>query len=255
MYTGNYDETVDVYALALSYYQCKTYTPEKGEAHWQEPMVTPITTEMIEANKLTFCPDKNFKDWPRIIMQATSLRAVERPSSMEARERLANKYWAFISHIGRKMGLNKKKPNFKRRLVMTFGTPFVILLLIIVMVSLKCPSNKVTATPWKPVWFGGCYYCEPDEHLDNSGVENICVKNECFCKNGIVTESSTGNRTIEFTDTSKLLCNNDGAQKCISCDNGYYLSRDYKEDEVSCKLNQCKCEDTAINNFDNDQCY
>ena len=235
-----------VYALALSYYQCKTYTSEKGKVHWQEPMVTPITAQMIEANKLTFSADKNLKDWPQIIMQATSQRAVERPSSVEARERLGNKYLALLARVGRSLGLNKKKPNFKWRLAMIIGIPLVIISLIIVLVTLKCPSNKITSTPWKPVWFGGCYNCASDEHLDDSGTKNVCVKNECFCNNGFLFDSSAGNRTSELSDSSELPCNKNGAEKCASCYTGFHLYRDNKKDEISCKLNECICGETVL---------
>ena len=167
IYSGNYDESVDVFALALSYFQCKTYTSEKGKNHWQRPMKTPITNEMIKNNNLTFSNKKNYKVWPNIIIQATSLRPLERPSCMQARERLNNKYLASIAEIGRKMGLNRKKPNFKIRLTVIVGLPLALITLVILLFTLKCPEGKITSIPWKPVWFGGCKFCEeikPDYH-------------------------------------------------------------------------------------------
>ena len=217
--------------MALSYFQCKTYSTERGEAHWKKAMVTPITKAMITANKMTFSPLKNYRDWPDIMIEATSVRAIKRPSSMSARERLNNKYLSLLSHVGRQLGLNKKKANFKRRLCILIGVPSIILICIIILLTLKCPSDKITSTPWKPVWFGGCHDCKPDETLSKNNGENFCAKNQCFCDNGNLT-NSIGQRQ---------LCDKDQAQKCSSCESGYHLERDEDQRESRCILNQCTC--------------
>ena len=235
MYTGQYDETVDIYALALSYFQCKTYTSARGSEHWKTPMVTPLTQEMFKNNNLTFSPYvKNYLAWPQILTEATSQRPVERPSSTQIGERLNSKYLAKIAEIGRKMGLNRKKPNFYRRLFLIFGVPLIIMIVLIVMLTLKCPLDKITTTPWKPVWFGGCKSCALDQRLTTENGRKECIANICKCTNGsLVTEAR--NTTGKESNYGPLLCDVDNAEKCVSCNPGYHL-----ENEV-CKLNQCTC--------------
>ena len=248
MYSGEYDETVDIYALALSYFQCKTYTKERGEQHWQMQMITPLTMDMIKANQLVFSSTKNYKAWPQIICQATSSRPVERPSAQQCRERLENKYLALLSDTMRAMGLNPKKPNFKRKLFLYFGLPLIILAVVIAMVTIKCPDDKVTADPWKPRWFGGCLECPENQHLVRASqfsnvTKNYCKDNVCLCDHGhldkILDVETGGHKNI-----TALPCDSHKAQKCVGCDQGYHLEDD-KEDssQRKCLLNKCVCKE------------
>ena len=254
MFTGSYDETVDVYALALSYFQCKTYTKEKGKSHWHTKVNTPITSEMIKNEKLIFSPERNYEDWAQLVTEATSNRPVERPSSVALRQRLKNKYIALIAQVGRKLGLNKKKPNFKRKLFMIVGMPLIIFVLIIVLVSLKCPSDKITVKPWKPVWFGGCTDCKIDERLVNNGGANYCVKNQCFCNNGTMKyemkRSHVDKNNLEYDiDHSIQICDKNQAQKCVHCEPGFHIERNENSGESRCKLNQCSCSELTFDEF------
>lgn len=226
MYSGNYDESVDVYALALAYFQCKTYEKEKGPSHWQQAMVTPITEKIIfDENNLSFCQsEKNYKVWPRILMNCTSLKPTNRPTSTQIREQLDNKYLAMIADFGRIVGLNKKHPNFYTRLFIIIDLPIIILVVLIIMFSLPCPADKITSKPWKPKWFGGCHDCQIDEHLaqDLQG-KNICRKNVCKCTNGEISRNSS-NLGITLETIEPLLCDSHNAEKCIECYAGYHLT-------------------------------
>ena len=225
MFTGNYDETVDIYALTLSYYQCKTYTKEKGEAHWTTKMVTPITYNDIEEQGITFSSEKNYKAYRNILVTGTATRAVERPSAQQIRERLENKYLALLASTGRAMGLNPKKPSFKRKLFMYFGLPLIILTVLIVMVTLKCPDDRRTAEPWKPKWFGGCEECGTYETLVKE--ENLCRPNECLC---------------DYGEVDNTTCLKDGEQHCQKCNDGFHLVEENIHNKT-CVVNRCKCDE------------
>ena len=86
-----YDEKIDIYALFITYFQCKTYSPDKGSDHWKYA----IDHDKIKKNyeTLTFSPEKNFKAWKELMIAGTDKDPTIRPSAFKIKGYLDSKFY------------------------------------------------------------------------------------------------------------------------------------------------------------------
>ena len=86
-----YDEKIDIYALFITYFQCKTYSPDKGSDHWKYA----IDHDKIKKNyeTLTFSPEKNFKAWKELMIAGTDKDPTIRPSAFKIKGCLDSKFY------------------------------------------------------------------------------------------------------------------------------------------------------------------
>ena len=135
IYRRRYDERVDVFAMALSYYQCKNFIYLKlqnetvTESYWLQEML-PKNSDSIEKERLgkfTYnTNEKNFTDWQNITEVATSIDYSKRPSAKLIKLRLEDprkaKFYGFLE----KYGLNPMHRHFWINLLraLKFPTPF-----------------------------------------------------------------------------------------------------------------------------------
>ena len=84
-----YDEKVDIYALFVTYFQCKTYTPDIGSDHWSYVIDHGKIKKGSES--LTFSSEKNFKAWKELMLAGTDKDPTIRPTAFEIKGHLDSK--------------------------------------------------------------------------------------------------------------------------------------------------------------------
>ena len=171
MLSGEYDQKVDIYALFISYYQCKTYYPEFGDKHWSTPVELPITRQMCQF--LKYSSQKNFKDWEDLLMIGCHRNPMRRPDALELRRRLENENLAVVLGFLDKHGLNIKKNEwFWINVITKILLPCFIIFLVISWSIMTCPPNRKPKQIWSHPLFNGCI-------CDCNG--GICPENQDTC--------------------------------------------------------------------------
>ena len=123
-----YDEKIDIYALFITYFQCKTYSPEKGSDHWK----CAIDHDKIEkeCKSLTFSPEKNFKAWKELMIAGTDKNPTIRPTAFDIK-----------GHLDSKRYIHPKK--LRLYILIGVATLFLVIILLyfllpIIMTKIRC---------------------------------------------------------------------------------------------------------------------
>ena len=225
MKSGEYDQKVDIYALTIAYYQCKTFYPEFGEQHWATPIELPMTKKMCQS--LKFSDEQNFKDWEDLLMIGCHRNPLRRPTSTELRRRLENEQLAAVLGFLDDHGLNiKKNERFWINVFTKILLPSFLIFFVTTWIFVSCPSTeKPKQGLFSHPLFNGCT-CACDEKggqciegLDkcNCTLSNYegplckevhkCENNPCANKGICEVNSGTVSCDCSLTDYSGPNCN------------------------------------------------
>ena len=271
-----YDQKVDIYALVLSYYQCKNYNPTGlaldseerkayDNAHWNPKAIIEKQLQEKDIEKFTFSTEKYLKNWKDFLVKGTNDDPKLRPSATEIRRNLTNPNTAIFLGYADSIGINPRK-NPENYLVNIFAKivlPIVMLGLAIyfglvglAMILVQLLIHFKFYKAYSYLYFFSfadhqlclsMLACSKHEHFDKDA--RSCVANTCLCDNGTPINSTT-----DLNNFEKNCQKNSDYQRCFECKEGFHLvnassvdsseifySKD-GEGEYTCQQNICTCE-------------
>ena len=186
-----YDEKIDIYALFITYFQCKTYSPEKGSDHWKYA----IDHDKIKKNyaTLTFSPEKNFKAWKELMIAGTDKDPTIRPTAFGIRGHLDSKRYIHPKKLRQYVSIAVAS------MILVISMAYI--LLPVVMTKIRCDdlscenggicsANRLGSMKCdcsKTVYDGAfCEFSKCSENYDPCNNGGICLiekgKVSCDCK-------------------------------------------------------------------------
>ena len=142
MRSQNYGQKVDIYALVLSYYQCKNYNPAQfspdsveretyENQYWNPKDKIKVEEEVIE--KFSYSPKKNLAAWKDFLKQGTHEDPELRPTASDISRNLTSKNLAVFLDKVDLIGINprKNRENYHINFFAKIVLPFVMFCLAI----------------------------------------------------------------------------------------------------------------------------